>query len=410
MPDSFPNPLIDLHRAVPDVETLAYDLVEIVNTFGDPGREYGALFEGCALMDMPQRGVLELTGPDRLPFLNNLISNVTWDKNTKLPMPTGAGVYAFFLNLRGRIVADMNVLELGDRTLVEADVRKVELLRETWDKYLFVEKVKMTNLIGALHEISLHGPRATEVLRQATGSRITLEGLLATLRLNFFGIPVTVFRDDTCGVPGYHLLIPIESAAFIWTRLTTQLGFTETGKHLLRPIGWAAFNAARIEAGRPLLDIDLPSSPPDRPGAKLSAKDQDAAASTESPTTAASSGVLPGETGSPTVVARGVSYTKCYVGQEVVARMHARKVTARQLVGLALADDALPVAGSNVFDATDNAIGVVTSSTVSPQLGGKAICLALVKRPHFAVGTIVRVPAEGKMRNATVVELPFVKV
>jgi glycine cleavage system aminomethyltransferase T len=406
---SLPNPLIALHSAVPDVETIAYDQLEIVNTFGDPSREYGAIYEGCGLMDMPQRGVLELTGPDRLPFLNNLISNVTWDKNTKKPMPPGTGVYAFFLNLRGRIVADMNVIDLGDCTIVETDVRKVELLRQTWDKYLFVEKVTMTNRVGELHEMALHGPKAADVLRQATGSRIQLDQSLAALRYSVFGIPIVLFRNDTAGVPGFHLLVPMESASFIWTRLTAHLGFTGAGKGLLRPIGWAAFNAARIEAGRPLLDIDLPSTAPDRPGAKLNPAEQDAATSTDAPATPGGAGVLPGETGSPVAVARAVSYTKCYVGQEVVARMHARKVVARQLVGIAMVDDALPLAGATVFDAADNAIGAVTSSTISPQLDGKAIALAMVKRPHFATGTVVRLPAEGKIREATVVELPFVK-
>ncbi len=404
MNTSLPNPLIESHRTV-EAETLAYDQIEIVNTFGDPSREYGAIFESCALMDMPQRGVLELTGTDRLPFLNNLISNNTWDKNTKQPMPAGTGVYAFFLNLRGRIVADMNVLDLGDRTLVEADVRKVELLRQTWDKYLFVEKVKMINRVGSLHEISLNGPNAFEVLQQAIGSRVTLLTPLAVSQTSLFGVPTTIFRDDTLGVPGFHLLIPTDQATFIWSRLTTHFGYTENGKHLLRPIGWAAYNAARIEAGRPLLDIDLPSAAPDKPGKKLQPVEQEAATTADAPATG---GILPGETGTPAAVARGVSYTKCYVGQEVVARMHARKVVARQMVGLLFADDALPIAGANVFDTTDNAIGGVTSSTISPQLQGKAIALAIVKRPHFSVGTIVRVPAEGKMREAKVVELPFV--
>jgi glycine cleavage system aminomethyltransferase T len=110
-----PNPLIELHKRLPTVETQPYDMAEIVSTFGNAGREYAAMYESCGLMDVPQRAVLELTGKDRNVFLNNLVSNVTWDKSTKQPMPTGTGVYAYFLNLRGRIVADMNVLELGDR-------------------------------------------------------------------------------------------------------------------------------------------------------------------------------------------------------------------------------------------------------------------------------------------------------
>ena len=50
----------------------------------------------------------------------------------------------------------------------------------------------------------------------------------------------------------------------------------------------------------------------------------------------------------------------------------------------------------------------VTSSTVSPVLSNVAICLGLVKRPHFAEGTTVHVPAEGAVRKAVVTKLPFV--
>jgi len=76
--------------------------------------------KGCALIDEPQRGVLELVGKDRHSFLNNLLTNQTWDKERKTGLAPGTGVYAFFLNLKGRIVADMNVIEVdhGGRTYI----------------------------------------------------------------------------------------------------------------------------------------------------------------------------------------------------------------------------------------------------------------------------------------------------
>src|SRR5688572_13276360 len=113
-----PNPLLELHRSA-GAELQAYDRLEIVSTFGEPQAEYAAIRKGSALLDEPYRGVLELTGKDRHSFLNNLLTNQTWDKARKAGLAAGEGVYAFFLNLKGRIVADMNVLERGDRTLLE---------------------------------------------------------------------------------------------------------------------------------------------------------------------------------------------------------------------------------------------------------------------------------------------------
>jgi tRNA-modifying protein YgfZ len=106
---------------------------------------------------------------------------------------------------------------------------------------------------------------------------------------------------------------------------------------------------------------------------------------------------------------RAVSFTKgCYLGQEIVARMHARGQVAKQVVGVKFDGDTLPMAGAAVYDDQSNAVGAVTSSTVSPLLSGAALCLAVVKRPFFTLGTTVNVPAEGAIRKGTVVKLPFV--
>src|SRR4051794_36148264 len=117
------NPLLATHQQA-QAELQPYGDIEIVSTFGEPQAEYAAIRKGAAMLDLPQRGVLELTGKDRLPFLNNLLTNQTYDKQTKSGMTAGAGVYAFLLNAKsGRIITDMNVLELGDRTLLEMDAR-----------------------------------------------------------------------------------------------------------------------------------------------------------------------------------------------------------------------------------------------------------------------------------------------
>ena len=378
------NPLRPVHEQA-GAEFQSYADLEIVSTYGEPQAEYSAIRKGCALLDLPQRGVLELTGKDRLPFLNNLLTNQTWDKQSKTGLGPGTGVYAFYLNTKGRIVADMNVLELPDgRTWLETDARMVEPLRAAFDKYLFVEQVKMTSRVGALHEIALHGPGAAEVLTEATGADLNQLPPLGSATLRLFDTHAVIIRDDVCGVPGYFLVFDVSAARHVWMNLVARFGESaEIGKRSLRPVGWAAFNATRIEAGRPLFDIDFGNSADPEHS------------------------VLPAETGQ---FARGVSVTKgCYLGQEIVARMHARQQVAKQLVGLKIDDDSLPIAGAPLFDDKQNQVGVVTSSTVSPVLSNAAICLGYVKRPLFAEGTVLNVPAEGSMRKATVVPTPFIK-
>ena len=100
------NPLLDLHRQA-EAEFQPYGEIEIVSTFGEVPAEYAAVRKSCGLMDMPFRGVIELTGNDRLPFLNNLLSNQVYDKQAKSGLSAGQGVYAFLLNAKsGRVIAE----------------------------------------------------------------------------------------------------------------------------------------------------------------------------------------------------------------------------------------------------------------------------------------------------------------
>ena len=400
MPELIPSPLAELHERA-NAEMQAYDTVDIVSTFGEPQAEYAAIRKTAGLLDLPQRGIIELTGKDRHAFLNNLITNELVDKATKTPLAAGGWRYAFLLNLKGRVVADLNVIELGERTLLEVDGRLVPMLVKLFDRYLFAEQVKVRSLQSEMYELALHGPTANVLLAQ--------EGIAATLAeyecvsASLIGVSVVIWRDDVCGVSGLHLILPRDRVADIWQHLVARHGVeTSLGKRAMRPIGWAAYNATRIEAGRPLFGIDFELAPPSMPG-KKSTTDEPAPDDSAAPRPI---GVLPAET---SLFDRAVSVVKgCYLGQEVVARMHARSQVARQLVGLRMEDDALPIAGAHVTDDQEAVVGVVTSSTMSPILSDAAIALALVRKPHFENGRTVKIAAEGAISSATVVPLPFI--
>lgn len=393
----FPNPLLEQHRR-DDAETQPYGRVEIVSTFGEPQAEYAAVHKSAGLMDLPQRGALELTGPDRLSFLNGLLSNVTWDKATRQPIPPGSVVYSFLLNLKGRVVCDMTVVELGDRAVVETDARLVEPVRQVLEQYHFAEKVQFRPLAGVFHALALYGPRAGEALLRAAGGAAQSAATPGRM-VSIADVECVAFDDAPTGTAGVELLVPVASVERVYQHLLAANATNEAGKALLRPIGWAAFNACRIEAGRPLFGIDFDGVPPQTAYPSRKAQ-QEAAAEAQG------QGVLPAETGP--LFDRAVSLTKCYIGQEVVARMHARQQVARKIVGIRMADDALPIAGAPVLDADRGQVGIVTSSTLSPVQSNAAICLAFVKKPFFDAGSEVSIPAEGQIRSGKVVELPFV--
>ncbi|HQU93535.1 MAG TPA: glycine cleavage T C-terminal barrel domain-containing protein, partial [Pyrinomonadaceae bacterium] len=109
-----------------------------------------------------------------------------------------------------------------------------------------------------------------------------------------------------------------------------------------------------------------------------------------------------------------ISYNKgCYIGQEIIARIHFRGHVAKRLTGLIFNGDlglAADAGGTPAFRPTEltaldgKPAGRITSITYSPKLE-KTIALAYVRYDYLAEGTELRV---GEV-SATVKDLPFVQ-
>lgn len=343
--------------------------VRVPASFAELELEYAAIRKHAALLDEPQRGTLLITGPDRLEFLNRM---VTQELRGLSP---GDVRRSFWLNRKGRIDADLRLVELGDRMLADVDALAAARAVKGLTDYIITEDVTIADQGESMHHLGLHGPRAPELLRSVGVSDVPEAGRAVSTSLA--GGPMTVFREDVCGEPGFELIMPVEHVAGVRSVLIQSATIP------VREIGWHAFNIARIEAGTPLYQIDFgPDS-------------------------------LPHETG---VIGDRVSFRKgCYLGQEVVARMESRGHSKKSLVGLRCDAPAAaersplespqPVSGSSIFapDAPDAAaIGVVTSSTPSPRHSLAVICLAAIKPEYRSPATRVLVDAEGHRLGATV--------
>ncbi|MFI4881881.1 MAG: YgfZ/GcvT domain-containing protein [Phycisphaerales bacterium JB064] len=340
-----------------------------LHPYGDPQRgllvpmafehvelEYAAIRKGCALLDLPQSGTVELGGADRIAFLNNL---VTQELKTLEPMRS---VRSFWLNRKGRIDADLRIVDTGDRMLLATDVLVAGATAEALAQFVFTEDVTIRDATESTHRLALHGPRAANTVMAVadTDEHVGLEpGQAMTVMVR--GVSVLIEREDSTGELGLVLTMPTENARAVYDALAGVEG--------VRPCGWMAYNIARIEAGWPLFQIDFTSDN------------------------------LPAETG---VLHDRVSFTKgCYLGQEVVARMHSLGQPKQKLVALRLADSQeprLPQEGAKVFAEQDleKAIGTVSSSTIAPMLSASPIALAQVRTAHAEAGTLLRVEAEGE--------------
>ena len=102
-----------------------------------------------------------------------------------------------------------------------------------------------------------------------------------------------------------------------------------------------------------------------------------------------------------------ISYTKgCYVGQEIIARIHFRGHVAKQLTGLSGPPELASSfqGGAELTSSEGKPAGKITSAVYSPMLN-KTVALAFVRYDHLAAGT------ELMARDATAVvtPLPFVE-
>jgi len=343
-----------------------------LHPYGDPQRgllvpmvfehvelEYAAVRKGCALVDLPQSGTIEVTGADRLDFLNNLL---TQELKGLEPMRS---VRSFWLNRKGRIDADLRLLDMGQedgqRLHMATDALVAGKTAEALAEFVFAEDVTLTDATESMHRLALHGPRAAQTVMSVadTDEHVGLEpGRAMTVMIA--GTSVLVEREDSAGELGLVLTMPTSAARRVYERLAAVDG--------VRPCGWMAYNIARIEAGWPLFQIDFTGDN------------------------------LPAETG---VLHDRVSFTKgCYLGQEVVARMQSLGKPKQVLAALRLAegqDPRLPEERAEIFAQADSdkPIGTVTSSTIAPMLSATPIALAQVRTAHADAGATLFVLAEG---------------
>lgn len=204
------------------------------------------------------------------------------------------------------------------------------------------------------------------VLEVERGFGSALEGRLGRFKLRVeAALARTALRVVECRGPNAAASRPDGAAVVAWPGLQGWDFLLEDGDvaPMLPPAGdSAAFEAARIEAGIPLLGRELT----DR--------------------------TIPQETGTA-FVGGVVSFTKgCYTGQELVARLDARgSNVARRLCGV-LCEDGAPAAG-DVVEVGGVAVGVLTSVAWSP--GFRApVALAFAKRSvQLPASAVVAAPA-----------------
>jgi folate-binding protein YgfZ len=331
--------------------------------YGDLRGEYDAIRGGVAVIDFSAAGKLQISGKNSVQFLNGLISN---DVKSLKP---GEGMLAAFPTIQGKLLALCRIYNLGEYLLLELDAINREKIFKNLSRFVPAGEFFVTDVSDQFALISLQGPRTLELIEALTGLP-TDERQYKIREWQIAGARVFIASHNRCGEPGFDLFAPAEFSQMV---LETIL---ERGVIFgARRAGSGAFEIARVEAGVPREGVDA---------------GEDYI-------------ILESELGS------AVSYTKgCYLGQEIIARIHWRGEPAKRLRGLLIDADQAPPPGAELFDDEAKKVGAITSSARSFALD-RFIALGYVHRYHLTPGTEFTLKqGDAELGRAELVELPFI--
>jgi len=336
-----------------------------------PVKEYFACREQATIMDLSPLRKFEILGPDAEELLQR-----TSTRDVRR-IAVGQVVYAAFCYESGGMIDDGTLFRLGQnnfRWIGGDDFVGTWLRQQCTDLGL---KAQVKSATDQLHNFALQGPNSRRILETViwTPTAATPIADLARFRFvvgrigDFNGPTVVVSRTGYTGELGFEVWCHPKDATTLWDAV-----WTAGQPHGLKPMGMAALDILRIEAGLVFAGYEF--------------DDQ----------------TDPFEAGIGFVVDAGKE--EDFVGKAAILKRKA--APQRRLVGLEMIGNETAAHGDGVYIGRSK-IGVVTSATRSPVLK-KNIALARLTTEFAAPGTEVEVgklDGHQKRLPATVVTLPF---
>ncbi|HJQ01676.1 MAG TPA: folate-binding protein [Jatrophihabitans sp.] len=311
------SPLLDLPGAVaapaPD-QAIAWH-------YGDPLGEQRRGLATAGLLDLSNRDVLVVPGPDRLEWLHAICSQHV------AGLADGESSQALVLSPNGHVEQHWQLTELDGQVWLDTEPGAAETVLAYLLKMRFLKRVEPAIVSAEYGVFALLGPAAAFVLAAA-------------------GLPVPV--DRALGLPDGGFVRRVDDRFDIVSR---RDGLAVLAEQLIaagaQPMGSWAAAAIRVERRQPRLGLD-----------------------TDHRTLAHEAGWI----GSAVHLDKG-----CYRGQETVARVQNLGKPPRRLVLLQLSGDSeqLPASGSPV-ERDGRPVGFVGTAVQHYELG--PIALAIVKR------------------------------
>jgi folate-binding protein YgfZ len=284
---------------------------------------YEALRTSAAWLDLSARGKIKLTGEDRARLLHAMTTNHIQQ------LTPGTGCYAFFLNDKGRILSDANILSRPDHFLLDLEPEAREKIYQHLDHFIIADDVTLEDATGELATLAVEGPKAAEVLL-AAGAPIP-DADYSTIE---WGSRV-IARLNSTGSPGFFIFAPMSEKSELIAQIEAAGAVAADAE---------AFRVVRLEHGKARYGEDI------------------------------SERFLAQEANQP----HALHFSKgCYLGQEIVERVRSRGQVHRVLKPLVLDAKTPPEAGEKLQNGDAN-IAEITSAAYSPAFD-KVVALAYVR-------------------------------
>ncbi len=357
-------PLHEFHEGL-GANFSALNGTELVADYGDSLAEYRTLHESAGVLDLSFRSRICLTGADRVRFLHGQVTN-----DVK-KLRVGEGCYSALTTAKGKMQSDLNIFCLQDELLLDFEPGLTTTVTQRLEKFIVADDVQVVDVAPHYGLLSVQGPKAEAVVQALGWFAEVPKASLASTKISDATLgEIYLINHARLASSGFDLFVPLSALGGVADKLIAAAK-SASG----RACGWNAFEIARVEAGVPRFGSDMDETN------------------------------IASECG---IEARAISYTKgCYIGQEVLNRIHSIGHVNRELRGLRLAagGQTLPGRGDKLFHG-DKEAGFITSAEFSPTLNG-GVALGYVRREANAIGTTLTVRRGPEEFDAMIVELPF---
>lgn len=322
--------------------------------------EHQAVRNACGVFDVSHMGEVLVTGPDAEKFVNYIFTNDT------VAGEAGKCFYGMMLHPDGGVVDDLLVYKrAADNYFLIINASNIDKDVEWIRSHATDFDVTIDHLSDSMGELAIQGPDAEKVVAQQLGLECADLQFYTFKDTEYDGAPVILSRTGYTGEDGFEVYASHEVIVEMWDKLIAAG---------VAPCGLGCRDTLRFEVGLPLYGDELADD------------------------------ITPLEAGLGIFVKLDKPR---FIGRDAIAAQK-EKGPARKLVGLELADRAIPRHGYEVLNEADEVIGHVTTGYHAISVD-KSIAMALIDARYAALGTPLKVRIRRKTFPCTVVSKKFYK-